>query len=163
MANMPMTASGVKKLRAELDHLKRQARPEVIAAIAEAREHGDLRENAEYHAAKEQQSFIEGRIRHLDHVLSVAQVIDIMKLPNEGRVIFGVTDEVLNLDTQQRSTYTLVGHEEADISEHKLSIASPLARALIGHEVGDEVVVSMPDQEEAVYEICKVEHLGDSA
>ena len=161
MSSVPLTAGGMKKLQAELDHLKREARPEIITAIAEAREHGDLKENAEYHAAKEQQSFIEGRINHLEQTLSMAQVIDVTKIPNEGRVIFGTTVELLNLDTNRTHTYMLVGHEEADISEGKLSIASPLARALVGNEVDDEVVVASPDQDETVYRILKIEHLGE--
>lgn len=161
MTKMPITAAGLKKLRVELEHLKKEARPNVIEAIAEARAHGDLKENAEYSAAKEQQSFIEGRIRHLEHVVSSSQVIDIANIPNEGRVIFGVTVDVMNIDTEQKSCYTIVGPEEADISEHKLSVSSPLARALIGHDVGEEVEVVTPDDEVAVYKILKVEHISE--
>ncbi len=163
MQKVPFTAGGMKKIRAELEHLKKEARPKVIDAIAEARAHGDLKENAEYHAAKEQQSFIEGRIRYLDQIISAAQIIDVTTIPNEGRVIFGVTVDIKHLESEELSQYTIVGHEEADISDHKLSVNSPLARAMIGHDVGEEVMVSTPEKGEAYYEILKVEHLGDQA
>src|SRR6056297_4028516 len=141
---VPMTKAGETRLREELQKLKSEDRPRVIAAIADAREHGDLKENAEYHAAREQQGFIEGRIQEIEGKLSNAQVIDVTKLPQTGKVIFGVTVELLNLDTDEEVTYRIVGEDEADIKSGRISVTSPIARALIGKEEGDVVVVRTP-------------------
>lgn len=143
-AKVPMTVHGHKKLQEELDHLKRVVRREVIEAISEARKHGDLRENAEYHAAKERQSFVEGRIVELEAKLSRAQVIDVTKVTPSGRVVFGATVEVINTDNDEKSIYQIVGEEEADVKENKISITSPIARALIGKEIGDVVDIRTP-------------------
>jgi transcription elongation factor GreA len=158
MNKVPMTVAGERSLREELDHLKSEARPQVIAAIAEAREHGDLKENAEYHAAREQQGFIEGRIQEIESKLSVAQVIDVTKLPKTGKVIFGVTVSLLNLDTDAEVTYRIVGEDEADIKSGRISVTSPIARALIGKEEGDIVVVKTPGGD-VEYEIGGVKYL----
>ena len=144
MDKTPMTAKGAEKLRAELDELKSVARPQVIQAIAEAREHGDLKENAEYHAAREQQSFIEGRIQEIEGKLSNAQIIDPTKLNAQGKVVFGATVELLDLDNDKAVTYQIVGEDEADIKEGKISVSSPIARALIGKEVDDVAEVQAP-------------------
>ncbi|TDO15381.1 MULTISPECIES: transcription elongation factor GreA [Halomonas] len=158
MNKVPMTVAGEKRLRKELEELKGEARPRVIAAIAEAREHGDLKENAEYHAAREQQGFIEGRIQEIEGKLSNAQVIDVKKLPQTGKVIFGVTVGLINLETDEEVTYRIVGEDEADIKAGRISVTSPIARALIGKEEGDVVVVRTPGGE-VEYEISSVEHL----
>ncbi len=158
MNKVPMTVAGEKRLRKELEELKSEARPRVIAAIAEAREHGDLKENAEYHAAREQQGFIEGRIQEIEGKLSNAQVIDVTKLPQTGKVIFGVTVGLINLETDEEVTYRIVGEDEADIKSGRISVTSPIARALIGKEEGDVVVVRTPGGE-VEYEISSVEHL----
>ncbi|MGM0785601.1 MAG: transcription elongation factor GreA [Pseudomonadota bacterium] len=158
MNKVPMTVAGEAHLRKELEELKSEARPRVIAAIAEAREHGDLKENAEYHAAREQQGFIEGRIQEIESKLSSAQVIDVTKLPKTGKVIFGVTVELINLDTDEEMRYRIVGEDEANIKEGRISVTSPIARALIGKEEGDVVVVKTPGGE-VEYEIAGVEHL----
>lgn len=157
MNKVPMTVAGEARLRKELDELKSEARPKVIAAIAEAREHGDLKENAEYHAAREQQGFIEGRIQEIESKLSNAQVIDVAKLPQTGKVIFGVTVELINLGNDEEVSYQIVGEDEADIKAGKISVTSPIARALIGKEEGDVVVVSTPGGE-VEYEVSSVEH-----
>ncbi|AJY52481.1 MULTISPECIES: transcription elongation factor GreA [Halomonadaceae] len=158
MNKVPMTVAGERSLREELDHLKSEARPQVIAAIAEAREHGDLKENAEYHAAREQQGFIEGRIQEIESKLSVCQVIDVTKLPKTGKVIFGVTVSLMNLDTDAEVTYRIVGEDEADIKSGRISVTSPIARALIGKEEGDVVVVKTPGGD-VEYEIGSVEYV----
>ncbi|MDI5920261.1 transcription elongation factor GreA [Halomonas sp. LR5S13] len=158
MNKVPMTVAGEKRLRKELEELKGEARPRVIAAIAEAREHGDLKENAEYHAAREQQGFIEGRIQEIEGKLSNAQVIDVTKLPQTGKVIFGVTVGLINLETDDEMTYRIVGEDEADIKAGRISVTSPIARALIGKEEGDVVLVRTPGGE-VEYEISSVEHL----
>ncbi|CAM3489914.1 transcription elongation factor GreA [Halomonas lysinitropha] len=158
MNKVPMTVAGEKRLRKELEELKSEARPRVIAAIAEAREHGDLKENAEYHAAREQQGFIEGRIQEIEGKLSNAQVIDVAKLPQTGKVIFGVTVGLINLETDEEVAYRIVGEDEANIKEGRISVTSPIARALIGKEEGDVVVVKTPGGE-VEYEISSVEHL----
>ena len=132
--------------------------PEIIAAIAEAREHGDLKENAEYHAAREQQGFCEGRIKDIEAKLSNAQVIDITKMPNNGRVIFGSTVSVLNLDNDEEQTYRIVGDDEADFKQNLISVNSPIARGLIGKEQDDVVTIRTPGGE-VEYEIIKVEYL----
>ncbi len=154
----PMTVAGEKALQQELNQLKTVERPKVIADIAEARAHGDLKENAEYHAAREQQGFIEGRIQELEAKLSNAQVIDIQAIENTGKVIFGVTVSLVNLDTDQEVRYQLVGEDEADVKAGKINVTSPIARALIGKEEGDEVVVRTPSGDQ-FFEIVKVEHL----
>lgn len=153
----PMTIYGHEKLQYELDHLKKTERPEIIAAISEARAHGDLKENAEYHAAKEKQSFIEGRIRDIERKLSQCQVIDISKIKNDGKVIFGSTVTLLNSDTEEQVIYQIVGEDEADIKSHKISVTSPVARAMIGKIIDDEITVQSP-KGEAMYEILKVEY-----
>ena len=139
-----MTVEGEAALRVELDNLKKNDRPNVIAAIAEAREHGDLKENAEYHAAREQQGFIEGRIQDIEAKLSNSQIIDIAKIPQGDRVIFGSKVTILNVETDEQVTYRIVGDDEADVKEGKISYQSPIARALIGKEIGDVVVVKTP-------------------
>jgi transcription elongation factor GreA len=141
---VPITSRGAEALKEELKHLKMVARPEVVAAISEARAHGDLKENAEYHAAKEQQSFIEGRIQELESVLSNAQVIDPATLPQEGRVVFGVTVTLLNINTDQEVKYQIVGDYESDIKLNRISVSSPIARALIGKEIDDVATVQAP-------------------
>lgn len=144
MSKVPLTARGAEKLRDELERLKRIERPRVIAAIAEARAHGDLKENAEYHAAREQQSFIEGRIKDIDGKLSHAQVIDVTKLPANGRVVFGATVEVLEVEKDEELTFQIVGDDEADLKLGMISISSPIARALIGKREGDVALVDAP-------------------
>lgn len=153
-----MTAAGEAALRKELDQLKTEDRPRVIAAIAEAREHGDLKENAEYHAAREQQGFIEGRIQELEGKLSSCQVIDVTTIPATGKVIFGTTVTILNLDTDESKTYQIVGDDEADIKANKISVNSPIARGLVGKEEGDIVTINTPGGS-AEYEIDSVEHI----
>lgn len=155
---IPMTVEGEKALRDELEHLKSVERPRIIAAIAEAREHGDLKENAEYHAAREQQGFCEGRIQEIEGKLANSRVIDIKGIPEGEKVIFGVTVTIVNVDTDDEKTYKIVGDDEADVKQNKISISSPIARALIGKEIGDEVVVKTPGGE-VVYEIDDVKHL----
>lgn len=144
MKNVPMTAAGAAKLTEELERLKRIERPSITKAIAEARSHGDLKENAEYHAAKEQQGFVEARIRDIEHKLSHANIIDITKLSKDSKVIFGATIELINLDTEEKFSYQIVGEEEADIRSGKLSCTSPIARAIIGKYSGDTVEVKTP-------------------
>ncbi|MGB1172517.1 MAG: transcription elongation factor GreA [Marinobacterium sp.] len=155
---VPMTVEGEVALRAELERLKTQDRPTVIAAIADAREHGDLKENAEYHAAREQQGFIEGRIADIESKLSVVQVIDVTSLPHTGKVIFGTTVDLINVDTEAEVTYKIVGDDEADIKLNKISINSPIARALIGKEEGDIAAVETPAGV-TEYEIAEVKHI----
>jgi len=159
MQKSPMTVQGEAALREELDRLKKQDRPKVIAAIAEAREHGDLKENAEYHAAREQQGFIEGRIQDIEAKLSNAQIIDISKIPAADKVIFGATVTILNVETEATVTYTIVGDDEADVKSNKISYQSPIARALIGKEIGDVVAVQTPVGE-VEYEIDEVDYAG---
>ncbi len=144
MVSYPMTLQGAEKLRSELSELKSVARPRVIKAIAEAREHGDLKENAEYHAAREQQGFIEGRIADIEGKLSNAQVIDILELTPNGKIVFGATVELVNEDTGKEVTYQIVGDDEADIKESKISVNSPVAKALIGKVEGDVASVNAP-------------------
>jgi transcription elongation factor GreA len=154
----PMTLRGAERLRQELKQLKSEARPNVIKAIAEARSHGDLSENAEYHAAREQQSFIEGRINDLENRLSNAEVIDVTKLNANGRVVFGSTVEVEDEDSGAKLTYQLVGDDEADIKHGLLSVSSPIARALIGKSEGDVVDVTAPGGTRS-YEIVSVRYV----
>ncbi|AVV34008.1 MAG: transcription elongation factor GreA [Cobetia sp.] len=158
MSRSPMTVEGEDRLRKELEHLKGTERPRVIADIAEAREHGDLKENAEYHAAREQQGFIEGRIQEIESKLSMSQVIDVTKLPKTGKVIFGTTVDLMNLDDDSEVRYRIVGEDEASIKDGKISVTSPIARALIGKEEGDVVVVRTPGGD-VEYEISEVHHI----
>lgn len=158
MSQIPMTAAGAIALRAELEHLKFVKRPEIINAIAEAREHGDLKENAEYHAAREEQGFCEGRIQDIEGKLSNVQIIDVTKMQNNGKVIFGTTVTLLNVENDKEVTYTIVGDDEADLKANKISVNSPIARALIGKELDDVVVVRTPGGN-VEYEIVKVEYI----
>jgi transcription elongation factor GreA len=158
MKRTPLTHHGAERLRAEAAHLKKVVRPKIIAAIAEARAHGDLKENAEYHAAREQQSFTEGRIQLLESELSHAQVIDVSKLNPRGKVVFGATVTLYDEGKDAETTYQIVGDLEADIKEFRIAITSPIARAMIGKEEGDEIVVKAPAGE-MVYEIVSVEYI----
>ncbi|HEY8242175.1 MAG TPA: transcription elongation factor GreA [Casimicrobiaceae bacterium] len=144
MSVFPMTIEGAEKLKAELQRLKSVERPSVIQAIAEARSHGDLSENADYDAAKERQGFIEGRIAEIEHKLAGAQVIDPSTVDGDGRVVFGATVEIEDVESGARRTWRIVGDDEADVRENKVSVSSPLARALIGKEEGDSVEVQAP-------------------
>jgi len=144
MEKHPMTSHGAEKLRTELNELKSVKRPAVVAAIAEAREHGDLKENAEYHAAREQQGFIEGRIKDIESKLSHAQIIDVASLNAGGKVVFGATVDLLDINTDEGKTYQIVGLDEADLKHNKISITSPIARSLIGKMEGDEVTLEAP-------------------
>ena len=157
MSKIPMTKFGESSLRDELQRLKQVERPRIVAAIAEEREHGDLKENAEYHAAREQQGFCEGRIKDIEAKLSHAQVIDVTQIENTGKVIFGVTVTLINLETDESVTYQIVGEDEADVKNGKISVTSPIARGLIGKEEGDEVSVTTPGGV-VEYEIDSVEH-----
>jgi len=152
-----MTKQGEQALRDELYKLKSEDRPRVIEAIADAREHGDLKENAEYHAAREQQSFVEGRIQEIESKLAAAQVIDVTSIEKTGKVIFGTTVRLINVDTEKAQTYQIVGDDEADIKQGRLSISSPIARALIGKEEGEEVSIQVPSGT-VEYEIEEVLH-----
>jgi len=158
MNKVPMTVRGAEKLREELKRLKSQDRPQVIQAIAEARAHGDLKENAEYHAAKEQQGFIEGRIKEIEGKLSHIQVIDVTTVDARGKVVFGSTVELLDLQTDTETTYRIVGEDEANIGEGLISFTSPIARALIGKDEGDEVTFSAPGGDKC-YEIIEVRYV----
>lgn len=158
MSKIPMTKVGELSLREELQRLKQIERPRIVLAIAEAREHGDLKENAEYHAAREQQGFCEGRIKDIEAKLSNAQVIDVTQIENTGKVIFGVTVKLINLDTDQSVSYQIVGEDEADAKNGKISVTSPIARGLIGKEEGEEIAVTTPGGV-VEYEIDSVEHL----
>ena len=155
MNKVPLTARGANNLRDELKQLKSVDRPRVIEAIATAREHGDLKENAEYHAAREQQSFIEGRIQHIDGILSNAEIIDVTKLDTGGRIVFGTTVDLADEETGDEVTYQIVGEDEADIKKNLISVTSPIARALIGKSVGDIATVIAPGGEKE-YEILDV-------
>lgn len=158
MNRVPMTVEGAARLQEELDRLKKVERPRVINSISEARAHGDLKENAEYHAAREEQGFIEGRIMEIEGKLSNAQVIDISRIDNNGKVIFGVTVDMLDVDKEEERTFKIVGDDEADIKQGKISVNSPIARGLIGKFEGDEVSVDTPGGT-VTYEILKVRHL----
>ena len=149
MNKYPITQGGADKLREEVRKLKSVDRPRVVTAIAEARAHGDLKENAEYHAAKEQQGFIEGRIQEIDSKLSHAQIIDVTSFGATGKVIFGATVDLCDEDDGKELTYQIVGEDEADIAAGKISVGSPIARALIGKEVGDVAVVNAPGGEKS--------------
>ena len=158
MPKVPMTVAGAETLRAELNELKTVQRPKISLAIAEAREHGDLKENAEYHAAREQQSFCEGRITEIEAKLSESEIIDISKIEPTGKVIFGTTVTLINLDTDESVIYQIVGEDEADVASGKISVVSPIARAIMGKPDGEEVVVKVPAGE-VQYEIEKIEHI----
>lgn len=158
MQKFPMTVEGAEILRNEIHDLKTVQRPQVIAAISEAREHGDLKENAEYHAAREQQGFIEARLADYEARLSNAQIIDVKAIEPTGKVIFGTTITLLNLDTDKEVTYKIVGEHEANVKQGMLSVTSPIARALVGKEEGDEVRIETPGGVQ-LYEILTVEHI----
>jgi len=158
MNKVPMTVVGAKALEEELNHLKKVERPRIIAAIAEARAHGDLSENAEYHAAKEQQSFMEGRIAEVESKLSDAQIIDPKTVNAEGRIVFGATVTLYDETSDTEVTYQIVGDDEADIEAGKISVNSPIARGLIGKEDGEEVEVQVPDGVRR-YEVLKIEYI----
>ncbi|MBE0493719.1 MAG: transcription elongation factor GreA [Thiomicrospira sp.] len=158
MQKHPMTKDGADKLQVELQRLKKEERPKITQAISDAREHGDLKENAEYHAAREQQGFIEARIKHLESVLSHAQIIDVASLNANGKIVFGATVKLLNIDTDGEVIYRIVGNDESDLKQNKISINSPIARALIGKEEGEEVVVQAPSGE-IDYEILEVSYV----
>lgn len=157
MSKVPMTVRGAELLREELKRLKSTDRPAVIQAIAEARAHGDLKENAEYHAAKESQGFIEGRIKEIEGKLSNIQVIDVTTVDAKGRIVFGCTVELLDEQSNEKKVYTIVGEDEADIKVGKISFTSPIARALIGKNEGDEVSFSAPSGEKH-YEVIAVRY-----
>ncbi|MFL2846925.1 MAG: transcription elongation factor GreA [Pseudohongiellaceae bacterium] len=158
MKRVPMTVIGAERLRAELNDLKSVQRPKITVAIAEAREHGDLKENAEYHAAREQQSFCEGRITEIETKLAESEVIDIGKIEPMGKVIFGTTVTLFNLDSEDSIRYQIVGEDEADVPAGKISVISPIARAIMGKREGEEVVVIVPAGE-LNYEVEKIEHI----
>lgn len=155
---VPITARGAEKLREELARLKTVERPRIIAAIAEARAHGDLKENAEYHAAREQQSFTEGRIKEIDGKLSHAHIVDVATLDAKGKVVFGATVELIDVDTDETIVYQIVGEDEADIKVGMISVNSPIARALISRREGDEVSVVVPGGERSL-EIVEVSYI----
>ncbi|MBX3725645.1 MAG: transcription elongation factor GreA [Xanthomonadales bacterium] len=157
MKRIPLTAEGATRLRAELENLKSVRRPQVIAAIAEARAHGDLKENAEYHAAREQQGFIEGRIQELESALSLAEIIDVAKLNAGSRIVFGASVELVELHSNDELRYRIVGELEADIKRGLISVASPVARALIGKHEGDTVEIQTPGGTRR-YEIAAVSY-----
>jgi len=158
MNKVPLTVTGANKLRAELEELKTVVRPRIIQAIAEAREHGDLKENAEYHAAREQQSFAEGRIAEIEAKLSNANIIDVTKADANGKVIFGATVKIEDVDSGKEVTYQIVGEDEANIKEGRISVGSPIARALIGKEAEDVVTVKAPGGD-IEYEIISVQYI----
>ena len=158
MSKVPLTVKGAELLRAELKKLKSEDRPRIIKSIAEARAHGDLKENAEYHAAKDQQGFTEGRIKNIDGKLSHAQIIDVTELPVSDRVVFGTTVNLIDENNGEKTVYRIVGEDEADIRAGLLSYTSPIARALIGKELGDVVEVRTPGGDRS-YEIMKVQYI----
>ena len=159
MQKNPMTVEGEAALRIELEKLKKEDRPRVIQAFAEAREHGDLKENAEYHAAREQQGFIEGRIQDIESKLSLCQIVDISQMPEGDRVIFGSTVTIINTETDEELSYKIVGDDEANVKDGKISYQSPIARALISKEIGDVVNIHTPGGE-VEYEIDDVSYSG---
>ncbi|ABN74040.1 MULTISPECIES: transcription elongation factor GreA [Actinobacillus] len=158
MKQIPMTVRGAELLREELEFLKNVRRPQIIDAIAEAREHGDLKENAEYHAAREQQGFCEGRIQEIEGKLGNAQIIDVTKMANNGKVIFGATVSLVNADTDEEVTYRIVGDDEANIKEGLISVNSPIARGLVGKEVDDSVSIVTPGGK-VEFDIINVEYI----
>lgn len=155
---VPMTTAGAQKLREELERLKQVERPRIINAIAEARAHGDLKENAEYHAAREQQGFVEGRIRDIEAKLSHAHIIDVKTIANNGTVIFGATVKIINTETEEELVYQIVGEDEADIKAAKISVTSPIARGLIGKVVNDVVEIQTP-KGRVEFEIVEVRYI----
>ena len=155
---VPLTVKGADKLQAELKELKTVVRPRIVASISEARAHGDLKENAEYHAAKEQQSFTEGRISDIEGKLSNAQIIDVTAIDAGGRVVFGATVEIEDIDTEEVVVYQIVGVDEANIKEGRISVSSPIARALIGKEAEDDVKVKTPGGDKE-YEILSIKYI----
>jgi transcription elongation factor GreA len=157
MNQIPLTAAGAERLKLELKELKTVKRPAVIEAIAVARDHGDLKENAEYHAAREQQGFIEGRIKELESVISNARVIDVTKLNPGGKVVFGCTVELVDVESGDEVTYQIVGDVEADISANRIAVSSPIARAMIGKEEGEDITVDAPGGA-SEYEIAAVHY-----
>ena len=158
METIPITVNGAKVLEDELLRLKDEERPRIVNDIATAREHGDLKENAEYHAAKEEQAFIEGRIQEIESKLSRLQIIDVSQLNQDGRCVFGTTISLLNLSDDSEISYQIVGEDEADIDEGKISCHSPIARALMGNEEGDEITVKAP-KGDILYEILEVQYI----
>lgn len=158
MNKVPMTLVGAEQLRKELDMLKFEKRPQITDAIGTARELGDLKENAEYHAAREEQGICEARIRDIEGKLSNAQIIDVTKMENSGRVIFGTTVTILNLDTDEEVTYRIVGEDEANIKENLISVSSPIARGLIGKNLDDEVTINTPGGQ-TDFEIIAVKYI----
>lgn len=158
MQKFPLTVVGANKLRAELEELKSVVRPRIIQAISDARAHGDLKENAEYHAAREQQSFAEGRIAEIEGKLSNANIIDVSKTDANGKVVFGATVEIEDVESGKTVTYQIVGEDEANIKEGRISVGSPIARALIGKEEGDSVIVKAPGGD-IEYEILSVQYI----
>ncbi|GAW86223.1 transcription elongation factor GreA [Bathymodiolus platifrons methanotrophic gill symbiont] len=158
MDKIPLTVAGADKLHAELEELKTVTRPRIVEAIATARAHGDLKENAEYHAAREQQSFSEGRINEIEAKLSNAQVIDVRTIDAKGKVIFGATVEIEDLESEKKVTYQIVGEDEADIKAGRISVKSPIARALIGKEEEDVVTVKTPGGD-VDYEILSIQYI----
>jgi len=158
LSKVPLTARGAELLREELRRLKTEERPRIVNAIAEARAHGDLRENAEYHAAKEQQGLVEARIRDIEAKLANAQIIDVTELDANGRVVFGATVHLVDVESGEETRYQIVGEDESDIKDGLLSISSPIARALIGKEEGDTAEVAAPSGRR-LYEIARVEYV----
>lgn len=158
MQKFPLTVAGANKLRAELEELKTVVRPRIIQAIADAREHGDLKENAEYHAAREQQSFAEGRIAEIEGKLANANIIDVTKTDANGKVVFGATVEIEDVESGKTVTYQIVGEDEANIKDGRISVGSPIARALIGKEEGDSVIVKAPGGD-IEYEILSIQYV----
>lgn len=158
MSRVILTKEGFEHLQAELDRLKNEERPKITEAIVEARSHGDLKENAEYHAAREQQSFIEGRIKELESKLSVAEVIDVKTIAADGKIVFGSTVEALDLDTDKKVLYKIVGNEEADVDRGLISFASPIGRTFLGHYTGDILEVQVPEGTKS-FEILSVRYV----
>ena len=158
MEKEPITIQGLEKIKLELDERKNVTRAKIVAAISEARSHGDLKENAEYHAAKEEQGFVEGRIQEIESKLSRLQIIDVRQLNQDGRCVFGTTINLLNLSDDKETSYQIVGEDEADIEQGKISCHSPIARALMGNEEGDEVTVKAP-KGDILYEILEVQYI----
>ncbi|WP_343128441.1 transcription elongation factor GreA [Buchnera aphidicola (Kurisakia onigurumii)] len=155
---IPMTIEGAEKLRKELQKLKNVIRPRIIFSIKEARNHGDLKENAEYHAAREEQAFCEGRIQHIESVLSKSNIIDITKIFNSGKVIFGVTVKIINIETKKKFIYRIVGDHESDFKNNLISINSPMARGLIGKKINDIAIVETPNKE-IEFKILSIKHI----
>ncbi|HFL8824367.1 MAG TPA: transcription elongation factor GreA [Candidatus Azoamicus sp. OHIO1] len=158
MQKIPMTETGFKKLQQELEILKQINRPKIINEIQKARAHGDLKENAEYHAAKEEQFIIESKIKEIENKLPIAEVIDVKKFTNNGKIIFGSTVKLTNMETRQTVTYKIVGEDESNIIENKISIQSPIARALIGKFIKNQIEINIPDGK-VKYEINEVEYI----